>query len=668
MGAEPNLRALKPAPFKGLALRPVRAGPGQRRAVEVGRARQAPAPAVPRAGAARRPARPAADARGDPEGGLGRRHVRRLRAGAELLHPPDPRRPRRPGGHARATSRRCRGAGTASSARSRRSSRRRPSRRRSARGPAADDGSAPPPSRDPDRPPAAAPAARVRASVARDRRAAARALGGRRRGRRRPLTTLVALRKRAGPRGARVPPPHVPARLRAVRRASAAAATWSTARPGKGGRPRCSPCAPRTWRRARCRPTGARIVGVSPAGELAFIGGGEHPLVRHADPRARGRRPGQGRAGRGARGGLGDGDDFAIVRGDERAAQHRVPDRHAALRGPAADARAPLARRATASRSSSTRCAATTAATWWWSTSRAGSRRSPPTGRAPQGLAWSPDGREVWFTAARAGADNALHAVTLDGKVRTVVPALGRLILYDIAPDGRVLLRAHDHAPRDLLPPARTRKASATCRGSTCSKLSQLTPDGRQLLFVESGEGGGPEYASYLRKTDGSVPGAHRHRQPDGALAERRLGAHDPGALARPPAARAHGRRARSASCRTPADRRVRMGRRSCPNGRDIVFAGREKDKEVADVRALARGRPAAPVHAARRRHLGPHGLARRALARGPLRVRLVPVPDRGRRAASARGHARTAASSAGATPTRSGCGTRHACRRPSRG
>ena len=49
---------------------------------------------------AREPFRRARHARGDPARGLAGRDVRRFRAVAELLHPPDPDRPRRPGGDA----------------------------------------------------------------------------------------------------------------------------------------------------------------------------------------------------------------------------------------------------------------------------------------------------------------------------------------------------------------------------------------------------------------------------------------------------------------------------------------------------------------------------------------------------------------------------------------
>ena len=121
------------------------------------------------------------------------------------------------------------------------------------------------------------------------------------------------------------------------------------------------------------------------------------------------------------------------------------------------------------------------------------------------GLAWSPDGREVWFTATRVRADCALHAVDLEGHVRMLVPALGRLVLHDVFADGRVLLERT------------TLKSEVRFRGATdegerdlswldLPRVAQLSGDGRSVLFYESGEGGGPVYASYLRAIDGAVP------------------------------------------------------------------------------------------------------------------------------------------------------------------
>jgi DNA-binding winged helix-turn-helix (wHTH) protein len=121
------------------------------------------------------------------------------------------------------------------------------------------------------------------------------------------------------------------------------------------------------------------------------------------------------------------------------------------------------------------------------------------------GLAWSPDGTEVWFTGTRVGADSALHAVDLEGRVRTLVPALGRLVLHDVFADGRVLLERttlksevrlrgpDDAVERDL-------------RWLDLPRVSQLSRDGRSVLFYESGEGGGPTYATYLRSIDSAVP------------------------------------------------------------------------------------------------------------------------------------------------------------------
>ena len=55
-----------------------------------------------------------------------------------------------------------------------------------------------------------------------------------------------------------------------------------------------------------------------------------------------------------------------------------------------------------------------------------------------QGLAWSANGKEVWFTASKSGVDRTLYAVALDGKERMVLRLPGALMLFDIWKDGRV--------------------------------------------------------------------------------------------------------------------------------------------------------------------------------------------------------------------------------------
>src|SRR5579872_7161061 len=48
-----------------------------------------------------------------------------------------------------------------------------------------------------------------------------------------------------------------------------------------------------------------------------------------------------------------------------------------------------------------------------------------------QGLAWSKDGREIWFTGTRTGANRALYAVSLAGKERLVQRVPGVMTLLD---------------------------------------------------------------------------------------------------------------------------------------------------------------------------------------------------------------------------------------------
>jgi Tol biopolymer transport system component len=121
------------------------------------------------------------------------------------------------------------------------------------------------------------------------------------------------------------------------------------------------------------------------------------------------------------------------------------------------------------------------------------------------GLDWSADGREVWFTAARAGVARALHAVALSGKDRLVARMAGSLVLHDVAPDGRVLL-AHTQRRIEM----RGRLAGDTSERDLSwldgSNTPILSSDGRQLVFEERGEGGGVRSATYLRRADAPPP------------------------------------------------------------------------------------------------------------------------------------------------------------------
>ena len=122
-----------------------------------------------------------------------------------------------------------------------------------------------------------------------------------------------------------------------------------------------------------------------------------------------------------------------------------------------------------------------------------------------EGLAFSATGDEVWFTGTKVGADLALYAVTLGGRERLVHRSPGRLVLRDIGRDGRVLLARHgfrleiralidgENSERDL-------------SWFELPLLTDLSEDGRWIVFCESGDAGGPGYGVFLRASDGSPP------------------------------------------------------------------------------------------------------------------------------------------------------------------
>ena len=76
-----------------------------------------------------------------------------------------------------------------------------------------------------------------------------------------------------------------------------------------------------------------------------------------------------------------------------------------------------------------------------------------------EGLAWSPAGDEVWFTASKGGEADALYAVTLSGRERLVLRMTSRLMLHDISRDGRVLLTSYNDSQNIIgQPPGETKE------------------------------------------------------------------------------------------------------------------------------------------------------------------------------------------------------------------
>jgi predicted Ser/Thr protein kinase len=118
-----------------------------------------------------------------------------------------------------------------------------------------------------------------------------------------------------------------------------------------------------------------------------------------------------------------------------------------------------------------------------------------------RGLAWSPEGDEIFFSASLNGGNYIVYAVTLAGKRRIAYEAPGGLTIQDVGHDGRWLATRGDYRYAAMVhsPGSSQDRDLSWLNTSHARALSQ---DGRTLLFAETGVGS--NYAVCLRKTDGS--------------------------------------------------------------------------------------------------------------------------------------------------------------------
>ena len=127
------------------------------------------------------------------------------------------------------------------------------------------------------------------------------------------------------------------------------------------------------------------------------------------------------------------------------------------------------------------------------------------------GLAWSPDGREVWFTGRASKRDEgtrALHAVDLQGQVRDLLEEPGSVLtLHDVAPDGRALL-SRDHEYHRMIGRRATEGIERELSWFDLPSVSDISSSGELVLFNELGVAAhdANDGLAYLRRLDGSPP------------------------------------------------------------------------------------------------------------------------------------------------------------------
>jgi hypothetical protein len=115
-----------------------------------------------------------------------------------------------------------------------------------------------------------------------------------------------------------------------------------------------------------------------------------------------------------------------------------------------------------------------------------------------RGLAWTPGGDEVWYSAASAGTQYELWASAPGRTERRIFSAPAGLLLNDIAKDGRALVAQYergirvegvfqdDATPRDL-------------SWLNSSFAWDISNDGRNVLLTHFGQGSSANYDVYVR-------------------------------------------------------------------------------------------------------------------------------------------------------------------------
>jgi serine/threonine protein kinase len=119
------------------------------------------------------------------------------------------------------------------------------------------------------------------------------------------------------------------------------------------------------------------------------------------------------------------------------------------------------------------------------------------------GLAWTPDGQEVWFAGELTARGRDLMSLDLAGKLRAILPAPGRLTLHDVAADGRVLL-ATEAARREAVVGRKDDTQERNLTWFDWSRLSGLSRDGSFIVFEEQASAVQGVNTVFLRYTDGA--------------------------------------------------------------------------------------------------------------------------------------------------------------------
>ncbi|HVO79579.1 MAG TPA: protein kinase [Terriglobales bacterium] len=124
-----------------------------------------------------------------------------------------------------------------------------------------------------------------------------------------------------------------------------------------------------------------------------------------------------------------------------------------------------------------------------------------------EGLAWSPDGRELWYSTAEpadVSQERMVYAVTLQGKERRILQVPGDTVVWDIDSKGHLLFSHENMTGAEMVaspPNSPERNVSVLGFGI----FGALSADGKIISFTESGHGVSTDYSIFFRRLDAAA-------------------------------------------------------------------------------------------------------------------------------------------------------------------
>jgi hypothetical protein len=118
-----------------------------------------------------------------------------------------------------------------------------------------------------------------------------------------------------------------------------------------------------------------------------------------------------------------------------------------------------------------------------------------------QGLGWSPDQSEIWFSAVKSGIYRSLYATSLRGRERPLLAVPGNADIQDVLPNGHVLLNVtNERIELMVVTPDHPEGRDFTWMDWEYG--ARFSADSKSILFGD--QHSGDLYGTFLRNLDGS--------------------------------------------------------------------------------------------------------------------------------------------------------------------